>query len=151
MSKIGRPTKYKPEYCEQLVEHFNIPLYKTVKVEKMSASGAVKVLEEQRPNDFPTLESFCWKIGICTDTIADWCKKHEDFLRACKYAKGRQKDFLTIHGLSGGYVSNFAKFVSVNVTDYVDKSEVKTDNEHNVEYSLGFDLSKTPEELESES
>lgn len=147
-TKMGRPTKYKPEYCEKLIEHFNIPFYKTIIEEKMSASGAVKELKRQVPNDFPTLEGFCRKIGITPDTIQNWAKANDDFLRALKIAKGIQKEFLTTHGLSGAYNNNFAKFISVNLTDYIDKSEVKTENEHNVKgYGLAFDLTTKPEDL----
>ena len=45
--KRGRPTKYKPEYCELLVKHFTQPLYITVTVQKMSASGSVMDVEER--------------------------------------------------------------------------------------------------------
>lgn len=144
---VGRPTKYRPEYCQEIIEHFDIPLYKTVEVEKMSASGVVKTLTEQRPNDFPTLYSFCRKIGVSADVLADWGREHPEFLRSLNICKGIQAEFLTKHGLSGGYVSSFAKFIAVNVTDYVDKSEVRTENDHNVKgYGLAFNLDDKPQE-----
>lgn len=146
--KTGRPTKYKPEYCDKLIEFFDIPFYKEVEIEKMSASGVVKTIQEKRPNDFPMLEDFCWEIDICPDTIANWCKEYPEFFRAVRKAKAMQKRFLTKHGLGGGYKDNFARFIAVNLTDYVDKSEVKTENEHNVKgYGLAFDLNTPPEEL----
>lgn len=146
--KIGRPTKYKPEYCQLLIEHFDIPFYKTIVEEKMSASGQVKELKRQVPNDFPTLEGFARKLGVVPDTLGNWSKENPEFLGAIKVAKGIQKEFLKVHGLNGGYVSSFAKFIAVNVTDLVDKSEVKTENDHNVKgYGLAFDLSQKPEDL----
>ena len=148
-AKVGRPSKYKPEYCQKLIKYFDIPLYKTVIQQKMSASGIVKDLEVTVPNDFPTLEGFCWEIDIVPETISNWTKEFPEFFQACKKAKAMQKRFLVAHGLSGGYNSNFAKFVSVNMTDLVDKSEVKTENEHNVKgYGLAFDLSDKPDGVE---
>ena len=96
----------------------------------------------------PTLEGFARKIGVPPERLSRWAKDFEDFRQALNVAKGIQKEFLTTHGLSGAYNNNFAKFISVNLTDYIDKSEVKTENEHNVKgYGLAFDLSQKPEDV----
>lgn len=48
----GRPTKYRKEYCQLLEDHM--------------ASGL-------------SLESFGGVVGVCEDTVHEWCKKHADF------------------------------------------------------------------------
>ena len=54
-AKMGRPTKYKPEYCEKLIYHM--------------AHGY-------------SFESFAATVRVCRETLYDWCKAHEDFLHA---------------------------------------------------------------------
>jgi hypothetical protein len=56
----GRPTTYKPEYCNQLIEH-------------------------RRGGH--SLESFASTIGVGRQSIYDWSKKHPEFSYAIKVAK----------------------------------------------------------------
>lgn len=58
-NKGGRPSKYKPEYCEQLVEHMNSGL---------------------------SFESFAAIIDVNQDTLHEWVKVHEEFSEAKKRA-----------------------------------------------------------------
>jgi len=55
----GQPTKYKPEYCEQLIEHMSKGL---------------------------SFECFGPKIGVNRDTLYEWCKVHSEFSDAKKRA-----------------------------------------------------------------
>lgn len=57
----GRPTKYKPEYCEQLIEHM--------------AAG----------NSF---WSFAGKVRVSFETLDNWTKQNEDFMEAKKVGLG---------------------------------------------------------------
>jgi len=149
MSKLGRPTKYKPEYCQKLIEYFDQPLYINVPIEKMSASGAVKVIEERVANDMPTFEGFAVReLKVDPDTVIEWTKKHPDFHGAYRIAKGIQQQFISTHSLGGRYNAGFAKFFAINNLGMKDSSHVETDNTHKVEgYGLAFDLSKKPEDL----
>lgn len=58
----GRPSKYDPAYCDAVVEHM--------------ATGA-------------SATSFAASIGVCRDTITEWCSKHEDFSLAVKRGKAQ--------------------------------------------------------------
>lgn len=53
--KVGRPTKFKPEYCELLIEHM--------------AKGL-------------SFEAFAGRIGVSRRVLFDWEKAHQDFLHA---------------------------------------------------------------------
>jgi transposase len=64
---VGRPTKYKPEYCEQLIE--------------AGRNGW-------------TFQAFAGKIGVDIDTLHEWCKAHPDFSEAKKKAKTAQGAWL---------------------------------------------------------
>jgi hypothetical protein len=148
-SKKGRPTKYKPEYCQALIDYFDKPLYTKVIQQKMSASGVVKDIEVSVATDMPTFEGFAVDIcKVCHDTILEWCKVHRDFSEAYKRAKEYQKRFVFSHTMNGNYNASFAKFFAINCLGMKEQSHVT--NEHHVkDYGLAFDLSKNPEEVES--
>jgi hypothetical protein len=61
--KIGRPTEYRPEYCEEVV--------------KNCMHGKWAATEDQLADFF----------GVERQTIANWKKKHPEFLYAIKRAK----------------------------------------------------------------
>ncbi len=62
----GRPSKYKTEYCEQLIEHM--------------ASGL-------------SYESFAGELQISKQVLYDWEKVHPDFLYAKEIAFNRNRTF----------------------------------------------------------
>lgn len=145
---MGRPTKYKAEYCKEIIKFFDKPLYIFIDVEKMSASGAVKIVKERVPNAMPTFEGFARSIGVIHDTLINWTKDHKDFLGAYNTCKGVQKEFIFTHGLLGGYNANITKFFAINNLGMNDRTEVKQEIDAEVKgYGLAFDLSKKPDEL----
>ena len=109
---FGRPTEYRSEYCQKMVEYFDRKPYK-------------KVGKRIVVSDFPTFEGFCFKIHISRQTLLDWTDKHKDFLGAYEQCKAVQKDILTQNGLRGNYNCLFAKFVAINATDMRDKTETE--------------------------
>lgn len=145
---MGRPTKYDPKYCQDIIEFFDQPYYIYETEERMSASGAIKEIKVKIPNRMPTFDSYGRKIGVLDETLREWAKKYPDFSASYKICKGIQKDFVRLHGMSGGYNGSFTKFVAVNCLDMVDKSEVKTENDHKVDGpSISFALDVKPEDL----
>lgn len=141
----GRSTDYKEEYCQRLIDFFEVE-YTDYKEQVASQGKAVEVVRSKLTK-FPTFEGFCTEIGITTQTMHNWTKQNPQFFDAYKIAKQKQKTFLLQGGLSGQYNSSFAKFVAINCTDMIDKSEVKTENDHNVKgYGLAFDLSDKPKD-----
>lgn len=79
---MGRPTKYKPEYCQQLVTFM--------------AGG-------------PGFEAFAGEIGVNIDTLHEWVKQHGDFSEAKKEAFGKNRLFwerISIGGMTG-LIPNF--------------------------------------------
>lgn len=55
MNAVGRPTLYKPEYCELLIEHMGSGL---------------------------SFEAFAGVVGVCKKTLYDWEKANPEFLHA---------------------------------------------------------------------
>ena len=125
----GRPTKYKPEYCDEIVEFFTRKPF-----EPLIHNDAV-VMDKNgnpvmTPCPLPTKEGFAIKIGVDPDTLGNWAKAHEKFFGAVKKAEARQKEILIQNGLMGNYEKVFAIFVAKNVTDMRDRKEIEiTEND----------------------
>lgn len=132
--EMGRPTKYKEEYCEQVVEFFNQQPYSFVEIEQEDDEGnvtksvaldkfgnAIKV-----PCPLPTKERFAFNIGVHRETLINWANSHKNFFDAIKKAEDLQKDILIQNGLVQAYDKTFAIFVAKNVTDMKDKQDINT-------------------------
>jgi hypothetical protein len=121
----GRPTKYKPEFCQAIIDYFTVDLNKTHKKTITTAKGTV--IEEDVPDIpmFPSFAGFAAKIGVSKDIISDWQKAHAQFRRSCARAKAMAEEILVRYVLRGDYDSNFARFVAINYTDMQDRSAVE--------------------------
>lgn len=58
----GRPSKYDPSYCDELIEHMK---------------------------DGASLTSFAASIDVCRDTISEWANVHPEFSAAVKRGKAK--------------------------------------------------------------
>lgn len=75
--RLGRPTLYKPEYCQQVIDHM--------------AKGH-------------SFWSFAAEIDVCMDTLSEWCKVHPDFSEAKRVGQAKLLKFdeqLALTGSSG--------------------------------------------------
>ena len=73
----GRPSLYKPEYCQQVIDHMSKGL---------------------------PFNSFAGVIGVCIDTLHEWVKTHEEFSFAKRLGTGKLLLFdeqLALAGSSG--------------------------------------------------
>lgn len=130
----GRPTKYKPEYADQLVKFFDREPYEYEmvtdddgnEVPATTRSGSVII----KPCRFPTFERFAYSIGVHRETLRNWCVDNEEFFVAYKKAEMLQKDILIQNGLMGGYEKTFAIFTAKNVTDMHDKQHLEHTGEN---------------------
>ena len=131
--KPGRPTKYKPEYCDLIIKFFDGPKNKRyVKSEKITtkANGTQEVWREYAYmcEDLPTFNKFARSIGVNEDTIVEWSKeenkeKYPGFSAAYNTAKRIQKEFLTDNALKGLHPPATFIFIAKNITDMKDKFE----------------------------
>ena len=103
----GRPTKYKPEYCQAIIDYFDRPV--------LNILG--------NANDPPFFLNFCLSIGINQDTMHEWIPKHPDFSEAYKIAKEKQKEFIIINALQNRYNAGFAWRMMMNCHNWRDKQE----------------------------
>lgn len=99
-SKGGRPSKYKPEYCEQLKELF------------------------KEGYDF---RSACGKLGINQTTGDRWCKRYPEFCLAKKEGKDMSYAFFIEKGLANlsdkGFNTTLWYMMMKNMHGWRDKHE----------------------------
>lgn len=127
---IGRPTKYKPEYAQKLIEYFNIEDEKKKTITLTLKNGLTVEEEKIVAPKFPTLEEFGWLIGVSTDAMNEWVEKYPEFRGAMVYAKQRQKQILISNTMAGRYHAGFAQFVAKNFYP-----EMKDETVQKVEHS----------------
>jgi hypothetical protein len=121
MAKRGRPTKYKKQYCEDIVAFFDVPRTEEKIIPHITASGVAKIRKE-KAREFPTLIDFAHKIGVTTQTIWEWTTKHPEFSYSVQRAKELQENFLVKNGLDGYYQPQIFALVATNFTSMKDKS-----------------------------
>ena len=115
---IGRPTKYRPEFCQQIIEFFTLDPYTLFLDEKGNPTGL--------PPKFPTFERFAYSIGIVKQTLYDWSKKHAEFMDAIKKAKELQKTFLIESSMAGIYDTAFSIFAAKNLMNWSNHGNPET-------------------------
>lgn len=120
----GRPSKYDPKYCDEIIEYFDIPPYKDVKVTITKGDTIVDKIE-RLPNDLPTLAKFAANINVDRDTIHQWTKDHPEFSDAYKKAKVLQEHHLVTCGLNSLYNGPFAIFAAKNIIGWRDKQDIE--------------------------
>lgn len=118
---IGRPSAYKPEYCDMLINHM--------------AEGR-------------SIESFAGVVGVCFKTVYNWQKEYPDFLQAFKTGNAKRFDYFEKVGLEGlhtiretdGEGGSYSKAINAavyklfmaNLFGWTDKKEVKEETTVNV-------------------
>ena len=121
----GQPTKYKPEYCQQLIDYFSIEPLKIVAEQKIIGTEGGKYVSRRLPQRFPWFEGFARKIGVHRNTLKNWCNEHPEFAEAYETAKDLQREFLVDIGLSGATSASFAIFTMKNVCGWRDERDLK--------------------------
>lgn len=111
---VGRPTKYKPEFAEDLINYFNVD-GPTVENEKI----VVPV--------FPTLSRFALNLRVHTDTLYEWAHakttdskdketlKHPEFSVAYRMAKLYQEAYLYENGIAGTIDRTFGMWATKTI------------------------------------
>lgn len=109
---MGRPTKFKPEYCEDIVTYF---------------SKHYRNLQSKASLELPFFEDYAWEVGVTHDTLLEWTKpenreKYPNFSEAYRRCKEIQKKCLIFGGTSGFLNATFTIFTAKNITDMRDQT-----------------------------
>lgn len=119
----GRPSEYKPEYCQKAIEHL--------------AKGL-------------SLRATAGELGISHDTIYDWQRKFPDFSDAIKEGIAKGEAFWEKIGMAGatGKIKNFSAaawiFNMKNRFKWTDRVEVAGEDIKPI--ILGYDPKSVAEE-----
>lgn len=122
-SKGGRPSKYRPEFCQEIINFFDVEHTTMKTFQSFRKDGSVVTITREVANQLPTFERFAVNCGVHTDTLVEWTKVHEEFSVAYKTAKHLQKEMLNDLALRGFYNPTYTQFVAKNITDMKDKTE----------------------------
>lgn len=112
----GRPSLYKPEYIEKMLDFFR-------------RDYTMVVDNKREACNFPSIARFAVNIGVNKSTIYEWADKHPQFSVALKKCKEMQEDIIVNNSLKGSYNANFAQFLLKNNFAYKDKHEVEQKTE----------------------
>lgn len=134
--KMGAPTKYKTSIPDQILEYFDVPY---MRKQAISENEDGKTAYEYVPEYLPTVEGFCRKIKISKRTLHDWVAKYPNLAHALERCKAMQLDHLVQHSLNGNYNSNFAKFLAMNISEYREKVENKSEVKQEIKLSYSLD------------
>lgn len=124
----GRPTAFKEEYSDQLIEYFDkVPFERVPLKDKNGDEKGFELV----PTMFPTLARFASMIGVTRDTLYEWSVaknengelKHPEFSYAYKRAKEFQEAILVEGTMAGAFQANFSIFTAKNVLGWRDKTE----------------------------
>lgn len=121
----GQPTKYKSEYCQQLIDYFSIEPLEIIREQEITDTEGGKYISRRLPQRFPWFEGFARKIGVHRNTLKNWCAEHPEFAEAYETAKDLQREFLVDIGLSGTTSASFAIFTMKNVCGWRDERDLK--------------------------
>jgi hypothetical protein len=122
----GRPTKYKPEYCEKIIEYFNVQPQQVVYKRTYHSDGKLKSEEPiVLPQQFPTFQGFAHEIDVDMNTLTGWRENIKEFSVAYSRAKALQEKIWLVNSVGNLYNSQFAQFFGKNCLGYKDKTETE--------------------------
>ena len=125
----GAPTKYKPEYCEALIEFMRIDEHtETIELARTNSKGEQWLEQKRIPTLIKFIEDFAWEVvGTTPQTLLEWAKDYPEFGKAYARARHFQKKHLLQCGFAGVSDSTMTKFAAVNLTDMRDKQDMTSD------------------------
>lgn len=128
--KAGRPTLYRPEMDEDLINYFSPePLEKTTIQHYKNGQETWKE-EKFDAVPIPALCKWARERGLSTRAVNYWLDPESEyhqpsFLRAYNVARSLRAAFLVDTAVLTRMAPNLAKFIMTNLTDMRDKTEVK--------------------------
>ena len=113
---LGRPSKYNEDIQKRSDDYVDtFELY-------------VNINGKLVPSPIPSVAQLAFKLRVHRATIYEWKKVHAAFSDTLERLNQLQEIFLVQHGLTRGYDSTYAKFLTVNLTIYKDKIETSNTN-----------------------
>jgi len=123
----GRPTKYDPKYCKEIVDFFDVPYTTFIELPHYKKGDISWVDKKEVATPIPQVGQFARKIGVHRDTLDEWTRVHPCFSDAYTRAKHMQEEMLVSNATKGLYNSFFTLFVMKNRHNWKDRIELPGD------------------------
>jgi transposase len=158
---VGRPTSYKPEFCQALMDYVEANTRDAWR-ENTTATGQVQIL----PVKPPSIARFAQSIDVAESTIYEWLKQTNDdgTLTYPEFSKvfTRAREAIGVFWIEmsvGGAVPNGVAIMGLkNISGWTDKTEVETKEvgghfsaKEIEERDLAFEKFRITRELENEA
>lgn len=138
---------YKPEFCKEIIEFFlSYDRYENVEVEHYSKGEYTHSTFRKEPLPPPTLAGYAVKLGVCTDTIQEWKKRHPDFGKAVRSALAIQKQFIIDNSMTNISPSAFSIFMMKNNHNWTDRVEQKVETKVTLEDLVNESVTTDPKD-----
>jgi len=111
--KIGRPTAYRPEMCEEVDDYIKDCL----------------TVEEGKERVLPSRCGIAIKFNVSVVTIGTWRDKYPDFLRALEKIDTAQRFSLINRGMNGTGNSTITKLLLSHNHGMKERTDITSDNE----------------------
>lgn len=123
----GRPTKYKPEYCQQIIEFIKAggDEIKRPTVVSLGAKAGSEIVDHVVGKLPGLFQDFALEIGVTMECLSEWCKVYPEFSESYKKAKKIQESQMIVGGTSGAYQQAFTIFMLKNCHGWRDKTDVE--------------------------
>lgn len=125
VASVGRPSKYRAEFCETIIDYFEAPL-KRVQEPECRENPDGEMVEVQVIVRPATLYGFAAQCGVGYTTLLDWEKNHPDFAEAMGQARALQGDLTVQMGAIGGFKTGFATLMMKNNHQWSDQLALQT-------------------------
>ena len=127
----GRPTVYKPEYAQMMIDHFKKAMPHCLEKGE-DAQGNTKIVAA----DFVTFEDFADSIGVSVQSLYNWYKaieadgshKYSEFVVAYECCKTIQSALVLRGGMTGAYKGGFATLAAMNIMGWKTQAESQTEH-----------------------
>ena len=136
--KQGRPTKYNPIYCEQLIDYFSINPVLPRDMTITTKDGVSKDFVREEAAPIPFITGFCRLIGISRPTFHEWVKAYPNFSNAYNEIKELQKEFIIVNAMRGNHNALFSIFTLKNIAGWRDKKEITGKDGGNLEVTINY-------------
>jgi len=132
----GRPTKYRPEFCQMLVDYFDVPAITEKEIKTTDKFGNEKIRIKEVITEPVTLYGFAASIGVGKEAIIDWCGKFPEFSDSMSKAKAKYAQLLIQNSLMGRYHAGITTLMIKNIFGWAEKSE----SNENVTQTIKLDV-----------
>lgn len=126
--RIGRPSSYKPEYCDMILDYFESIASDREPERLIRSEGDKNTQYQLAPKPLPTLIGFARTIGVSRKVLGEWAERHEAFREARARAMEIGEELLTQDSYRGLVAPIIATWLGSNYTSGLrDRKEVVTE------------------------